>query len=139
MLTIGGNNYRKATLTLGETEEGLKTMIRAEAYTDDRYVVVDEFDAEPWFEQATDTDFEELLGAIWGWDVADYMAESNEQLDDLFCYLRTVRELSEDTCLFECWINEDDAKSWIAQNRPHLMPMFEAAEEEGVAKTEVVS
>ena len=97
-------------------------MIRAECHSDDRVVEV-EFDATPWFQQASDKSIIELAEIDWGLDyasddVAEKLAESNEEIAEMFKYISIVQRTKH--MGFECTVNEDDALKWIAENRPTL-------------------
>lgn len=100
--------------------------IRAEAHSDDRIQEVN-FDATPWFEKATAEEIQDLSDCHWGGDypadnIAILLAERNKELGDLFKYLELIqgKKSKKDECGFECHINEEDAKKWLAANRPEI-------------------
>ena len=97
-------------------------MIHAEVHSDN-HVAEANFDAAGWFKQATDQQITDLAECGWGGDYpADVVARSSgsRKVKKVFAYLDTVRgtEIG-----FECHVNKDDARRWIARNRPWLMPM----------------
>jgi len=102
-------------------------MIRAEVHSDD-HVIGRRFDATRWFEKATDEDITKLAHCGWGGDypadnVAIFMAEHDEVVADVFKYLELLANdpMKKDCHGFECHIDEEQARSWIAKHRPHLL------------------
>jgi hypothetical protein len=107
-------------------------IILAEVHSDDHVFEV-EFDATPWFEQASNEAIVALADCEWGGDyaadaVADFFSESNEQISDLFTYLHTIRNLRshKDMNGFECHVNSEDAYAWLEANRPGLVAAVKA-------------
>jgi hypothetical protein len=110
----------------------------AEAHSDDR-VYEAEFDATPWFAQASDDEILALAGIEWGGDaeaddVARYFSDLNQEVGTLFDYLTRV------DVGFECHVNRLSARAWLKQNRPgvwarmlceeHEVTLSEAQEDE---------
>lgn len=121
-----------------ETEGGKTPMpknapaVPAEAHSDDRNVEVD-FDAAPWFAQASDKDILALAECGFGGDypadeVARFFTPAEPRMDDLFRYLEIIRAdpAKKDCCGFECHVDHKAALAWIKANRPAIA---EAAEE----------
>jgi hypothetical protein len=105
--------------------------IRAEAHSDDHIQEV-EFDASPWFRQASDQEILDLAACDWGGDypadgVAEFMSGQNPDLDALFGYLHSIHNLRSktDCCGFECHVNSDDAIAWLKQHRPALAALLD--------------
>jgi hypothetical protein len=99
-----------------------KTMINAECHSGDFAVEVN-FDATKWFEQATDKAIVDLIDCGWGGDypaddVAMFMADDNQTIEDMFKYLELRNPI--DCFGFECNVNPDDAMTWLKNNRPEI-------------------
>jgi len=97
--------------------------ISAECHSDDRVVEV-EFDATRWFQEASVDDILDLARCGWRGDipsdqVAIKMADVNEEIAEMFEYVHIVGKRT--TMGFECSVNEDDAMSWLADNRPDVL------------------
>ncbi len=97
--------------------------VNAEVHTDDQNVKV-EFDAAPWFAQASDEDIMALHEIDWGGgeaadNVAEHFIGKHAGIDGLFDYLRAIRN----GCAmgFECSVDDDDVFGWLEQNRPDLL------------------
>jgi hypothetical protein len=99
--------------------------VRAEVHTDDHRMEVD-FDASPWFVQATNEDIAALAKIDWGGDyaadaVALFMEARHTGVEDLFAYLAKRPTMGKDDPVgFECHVNADDARQWLATHRPEL-------------------
>lgn len=105
--------------------------IRAEAHSDDMAVAI-RFDAEKWFEQASDQEILDLAKCgksdpvEWGGDypgdaVALYMQDYNPNVAELFSYINIIQRTGrKDAPGFECYVYSGDAGAWIMANRPHL-------------------
>ncbi len=96
-----------------------KFTIAAEVHSDD-FVMKAQFDAEPWFLQASDAEIIALQECGWGGDqpadeLARDAAEGNVDVDKVLEYCVLV-----DTVGFECHIDADQAIAWIKTNRPHI-------------------
>lgn len=94
-------------------------MIRAETHTDDRTFEID-FDATPWFEQATPQEIVDLLNCDWGGGyaadaVAEFFNGTNQEITNMFHYIYSLKGADVG---FECHVDEDDAVAWLDQNRP---------------------
>lgn len=102
-----------------DAREDLDT-IRAEVHSDDR-VIEAQFNALPWFEQASDEEIKALAKCDWGGDypadeVAQHMADLDPNVRKVFDYV--ALRVSEG---FECHVNEDDARAWLTAYRPGLL------------------
>jgi hypothetical protein len=83
-------------------------MITTEVHTDD-YVAEAKFDAEPWFQQATDKQILALAGCQFGGDypadeVAQWFDGKHEEVSDVFRYLghkRNCKRLNEFLCVIK--------------------------------------
>lgn len=111
----------------------LDLRIAASARSDDRRIEVD-FDAVPWFDQAAELEILELSQCQWGGDypadaVADYMADQNAELQKMFDYI-SIAGTNRDPVGFECYVDSDDARAWLNQHRPHLVPIIARLDEE---------
>jgi hypothetical protein len=112
-----------------------KYTIPAEVHTDCRTAEA-KFDAERWFEQASDEDILQLNDCGWGGDLpADEVAEyfSDGKLDpnvvEVFNVLHILRR--KDDIGFECHVEEEEAIAWLKKNRPWLHAIIvEQPEEE---------
>jgi hypothetical protein len=90
------------------------------------------FDATRWFKQAKPKSI--LALARCGWrgdyaadDVAMYMADHNENVSEMFDYIRMRNRI--ETIGFECSVNEEDAKAWLAENCPKVLKKIMRAAE----------
>lgn len=99
-------------------------MIRAEVHSDDRNVQRS-FDAEPYFQQASDQTLVELARCGWGGDypadeVALWAADENPDVAQVFSYLEIIAgdRSKKNCCGFECHIDREDAHAWVQMNRP---------------------
>lgn len=109
--------------------------ITATCHSDD-YEIEVTFNALPWFEQATDEKIVKLAEEEFGGDytadsVAEFVAASNQMVQDLFDYLALVNNHrgEKDPVGFECHVNEEMALHWIKEHRQHLMVKIESDEE----------
>lgn len=98
-------------------------MIHAEAH-DDNHVLEIDFDAIPWFKQASDEAVRKLAECGWGGDypadeVAIWSTDQNEGLAAMFKLIETLANTAS-KCGFECHVDEDDALAWLQRNRPEL-------------------
>jgi len=99
-------------------------MIPAEIHSDDRQAET-QFDALPWFEQATDEQILALAKCDWGGDYpADDVASfvTDPEVGKVFDYLSREPHMGSAKVGFECHVNDEAALSWIKQNRSHLVP-----------------
>ena len=108
-------------------------VIAAEAHSDDR-VVEAEFDAEPWFEQASEEDVLQLARCGWKHDypadaVAHFVADRESNVADLFKYLNLVA-YQKNAPGFECSVDRDEALAWIGKNRSQWYPRVLREEQE---------
>lgn len=98
--------------------------ISAETYTDDHRIEVKSFDATPWFEEASDEEIEQLIAEEYGGNytadsVAEKACEYDQCVADMFTYLEALPR-GIDLRGFECHVDEEQARAWIAANRPHI-------------------
>jgi hypothetical protein len=124
---IGGDDARFDAV-FSEAFPRTAMPIGAETHSDDHQHEVD-FDAESWFEQASDDEIIDLAKTGWGGDVdADEVALFFEGKHDgvtaMFAYLATrpKMSLSRDTVGYECNVTESDALAWVVANRPKILP-----------------
>ena len=94
--------------------------IKAECHSDDRVREAD-FDAMPWFIQASAESIADLAACGWGGDypadgVAQFMADHDESVLKMFQYLNLVSD-QKDAPGFECHVDEADAMAWLRDNR----------------------
>lgn len=104
-----------------------KFTIPGEAHSDDHVLEVD-FDAEGWFESASNAEICALASIGWGGDqeadvIALTLREYDEDLSTLFdyLYLRNNREQADPTIGFEVHINEAAAVEWLSIHRPQVL------------------
>jgi len=98
-------------------------MIHAECHSDDHAVEV-QFDATPWFHQATDDEILDLEACDWGYDypadqIAIYMSTHNKEIEFMFAYVEARHKVYQD-CGFECQVNQEDAIEFLYHDRPGL-------------------
>lgn len=100
--------------------------ILAEAHTDD-YAIEVQFDATPYFAQASDDELIALAEIEFRGDfaadaVAQYMEAHDENLQAMFTYLRApaTRE-KKNAPGFEVIVDAKEALLWIREHRPHLL------------------
>lgn len=92
--------------------------IPAECHSDDHNAKAN-FDALPWFEQASDEDITALADSGWASDypadgVAEYMEDRNADVANVFAYIEGGEQG------FECSVDKDKALAWLKENRPDL-------------------
>lgn len=102
--------------------------VLAEAYSDDHIFEV-EFDAAPWFVQASDAEILALSAIEWGGDaeaddVARHFENSLPEVETLFDYLGRV------DMGFECHVDKRNAMAWVQANRPGLWAQILCEENE---------
>lgn len=107
-------------------------MIKAETHSDDRAVEVD-FDATPYFQQASDEDLASLIECGFEGDepadqVAIHLADTNDQIAAMFTYLEARNRASRKSTGFEVSVDEDEALDWLKQNRPSVFNHIDLAE-----------
>jgi hypothetical protein len=104
-------------------------MITATATTDDLAIHVD-FDATPYFEQASEEELLALADCGWGGDypaddVAHFMEGSGDkQLDRLFTYLEIKNDFrsdDDDPTGFEVQIARGEALDWLTNFKPEVL------------------
>ncbi len=100
--------------------------VAAECHSDDRVFEVS-FDAEPWFQQASDDQIIDLAECGWGGDyeadeVAEYVSSANPDVQEMFAYLGRIagRRDKKYACGFECTVDETSALEWLKEHRPAL-------------------
>lgn len=108
-------------------------MIHAEVHSDDCVMQV-EFDATPWFAQASDEQIRELAKIDWQGDyaadaVAEFFEETNPKIKALMTYLQSIQGLRshKDCCGFECSVESEDALAWLKERRVALWRELEEA------------
>jgi hypothetical protein len=124
---VGSSNtgvYRSAT----------QAQIRGECHSDDR-VYTAEFNAVPWFEEATDRDILKLAREGWGdgWaadEVAIFMADLVPDVQKIFDYLKHYNQARKERIGLTCAVNEGDALTWLQAHRPQLHAAITAAAED---------
>jgi hypothetical protein len=97
--------------------------IPAECHSDD-YIIEAQFDAEPWFLQASDEEITQLARCEWRGDypadaVAMFMADKSDLVGDVFKYVELVAH-RKNSPGFECSVDPQAALNWIREHRPHL-------------------
>jgi hypothetical protein len=99
-------------------------VIPAEVHSDD-HAAEAAFDAAPWFAQASETEIADLAACEWRGDypadeVAIWTAENteNDEINAVFAYIAIRRKV--ESIGFECSVDEDAARAWLAANRPAL-------------------
>ena len=90
-------------------------IIPAEVHDDDRRFEIS-FDALPWFLQASDQEILDLAAIDWGGEmesdeVAIFMAERDDEIEDMFKYMNRG---------FECHVDAEAARRWIKRSNPEL-------------------
>jgi len=102
-------------------------MIRAEVTVDnDTNGPVVEFDATPWFEQASDRGIEwlrdeEYCAGEASDEVAEFCADKDATVEKFFEYVRFGQQFSRGSGFgFSCRISVKEAEAWITDNRPSL-------------------
>ncbi len=105
-----------------------RSAVWAEAHSDD-YVVEIDFDAVPWFRQASDKEILALAECGWRGDYpADNVAKFFDQMETkwLFEYLDKDPTMPNgDTVGFECSVDSSDAAAYLKANRPELHAKIE--------------
>lgn len=104
--------------------------IRAVVVSDDK-IASAEFDAVPWFRQATDDELVALAYEGWGHEdtsdaVAAFFRRSVPDVEKVFKHVAEMLRYDnriEDAGL-GCEIHENDATLWIQKNRLHLVPVL---------------
>ncbi|MBK4737893.1 hypothetical protein [Noviherbaspirillum pedocola] len=91
---------------------------------DDSHFKKEEFDAAPWFAQATEEQIINLHGIGWKGDepsdvVAEFFEKSNRGIADLFAFCRATHT-TRNHVGFECSVDEDSAMDWLKLHRPGL-------------------
>jgi len=92
--------------------------IKAEVHTDDHTHEVN-FDAEKWFDQASDIELRQLKECGFGGDypadaVARWFEDENLEIHELMVYSR-VNNIG-----YECHVDKTDALAWLKKNRPQV-------------------
>lgn len=102
--------------------------VKAEVHTND-YAFAYDFDAAPWFAQATAKDIVALGNCGWGGDypadaVASFFRLSDDRLALLFRYV----ESNAAGAGFECHVNGDEAMAWLVKYRPEVHEVIKREE-----------
>lgn len=119
-----------------EDDSSAPVRVSATVSSDDGEVSVD-FNAAPWFAQASDDEILGLAAIRWqNGAEADAVAEffRDNETRDLFDYIGTVnrsrrRRSVQDPLGFEVEVDRDEALGWIARHRPDLAPRVLAEEQ----------
>jgi hypothetical protein len=103
--------------------------ISAECHSDDHAIQV-EFDAAPWFAQASIEQIKALEACGWRGDypadaVAQFFADTTTQ--PVFTYLHARNNADPGTCGFECSVNKHHARRWLDSYRPNILSHMGAA------------
>jgi hypothetical protein len=84
------------------------------------------FDAQEWFEQASDREIMELVEIDWGGEpeadrIARFMCRFNTWLESVLRHLGPswYKQQEAHTC-YECHVDEDSALDWLRMRRPSL-------------------
>lgn len=107
-------------------------MITAETHSDDYAVEVD-FDATPYFKQASDEDLARLIECGFEGDypadwVAENLADTNPEIAAMFTYLEARNKASRKSIGFEVSVDPDEALAWLKQNRPSVFSHIDLAQ-----------
>jgi len=99
-------------------------VIPAYCHTDDRRIDV-EFDATPWFRQASNNEITDLAACGFGGDypadeVAIWMADQHPGIANMFKYIEAVTTPRHSEG-FECHVGEVAATAWVKRYRPYLI------------------
>lgn len=123
-----------------ESLYGIARRIRvpANVHSDDRTFSTD-FDAAPWFIQASDDAIMALHGIGWGGDyesdaVAEHFEGHNKGIADVFVYCSNTQGTAR-ACGFECDVDGDAAMAWLRRHRAGLWARL-MCEEYGVRLVE---
>lgn len=105
-------DYESSEPTIGHT-------VKAECHSDD-HIFTAEFDAAPWFEQASDEEivglWECAFGGDWAADeVARFIAERNTEVAAVLDYATKKHEMG-----FECHVDTTEAMAYIEAHRPEV-------------------
>jgi hypothetical protein len=121
---------------VNETVQTISTepFIRAEVHADDHAAHAN-FDARPWFEQATDNEIRALVEIEFGGNIeSDSLAQFCEDYDE---NVKAVGQYVQTVAVgYECNISPDDACKWIAQNRPLLWQKLTSDDEDRAIELE---
>lgn len=95
-------------------------IIRAEVHSDD-FARTADFDATPWFLEASKGAIVELAECGWRGDypadrVAQFIARQNPEVEKVLDYATLQSEMG-----FECSVNEADARAWLKENRKAVL------------------
>jgi len=102
-------------------------MIPANVHSDD-FVWAVNFDATPWFEQATFKEIIELINCDWAGNypadaVALFFEDQNQEIQQLMAYCRKSDNG------FEVSVGQEEAEQWLKCHRSNLFPKFEELSE----------
>jgi hypothetical protein len=107
--------------------------IRAECHSDDR-IYSAQFDALPWFQQATDGDILNLAEEGWGDgyaadEVGMFITDTVADVQKMFDYLEHYNQPGVRHIGWVCTVNKDDVLQWLESHRPQLQRQVLAIEE----------
>ena len=107
-------------------DAGIGPSVKAEAHSDDHVFEVT-FDAKQWFAKSVDSTIVGLANEGWadGYaadEVAQYMAEFNDELAAMFHYLELIanKPSKKDECGFSCTVDRKQAMDWLEAMRPEV-------------------
>jgi hypothetical protein len=106
--------------------------IPANIHSDDHVFSVD-FDAEAWFKQATKKAILGLQSINYRGDyeadaVGEYFERANQQIRDLFKYIRLTKQG------FEVVVDAKKAEAWLKKNKPKVWEACLTADEDVAVK-----
>lgn len=110
-------------------EYGIVKRIRVSAtLNDDAVLTTLEFDAGPWFAQASDEDIRELREIGWRGDyaadeVALFFEDTNSDIANLVGFCQGTQG-SDNPIGFECAVDGDEAMNWLKFNKTQLWAKF---------------
>lgn len=103
-------------------------LIPALVWTDDHGAKA-AFDAAPWFAQASAAEIKDLAECGWRGDypadaVAEWLRDATPAINGVLEHAEEQTEAGEE-CGFECAVNEDEARDWLAAHRPEVWAVIQ--------------
>jgi hypothetical protein len=118
--------WRKVPKSEWDDAPPSQNVIAAAAHSDDHAIKV-EFDALPWFEQASEQEIRDLAACGWGGDypsdeIVFFLDETVPELSKLIAYLEIIAgdPAKKDCHGFECHVDEGRAPEWLRGHRKSL-------------------